>query len=93
MIEVNRTDPSESNYALVIISVENIESGRISELNTRISDAMKWAINWYNDSIIVAYNSDLGTKAWIYNDLDFTETEPNEDLIQFGYALKRNKYQ
>ncbi len=89
---VNRTDDSNPNFAKVILTVDEKSSGRTTELVTRIGDAMKWAIGWFDNNIIVAQSSDIGTRSWRFANGNFEELSVTPEMHAFAKQLRIEKY-
>ena len=89
---VNRTDKSEPNFAKVVLTVEDRVNGRTTKLVTGIGDAMKWAIGWYDNNVIVAQSSDIGTRSWKFVNGNFEELNVTTEMHEFAEQLRREKY-
>lgn len=89
---VNRTNTNSSNYGLVVLEVYDLEDSSHLTLNTRIGDIMKWSVGWYNDSIIVAQSSDIGTSAWLVGRDGLKSEYPSNEMELFAQWLKTEKY-
>lgn len=89
---VNRTDNSKPNFARVVLTVNDKTNGRTTELVTGIGDAMKWAIGWYDNNIIVAQSSDIGTRCWKFTNEHFEELSVTSAMQEFAEQLRIEKY-
>lgn len=89
---VNRTNTSKPNFARVVLTVEDKISGQSTELVTEIGDAMKWAIGWYKNNIIVAQSSDIGTRSWRFENGKFNELTVTPEMHEFAEKLRISKY-
>ena len=59
-----------------------------SVLETKIGDAMKWAVDWYDENIIVAQSSDIGTRSWRFENGKFEELSVTPDMQIFAEQLR-----
>jgi|GEM_PF-1418904 len=89
---VNRTDTAKPNFARVVLTVEDKKTGKSTELVTQIGDAMKWAIGWYDNNIIVAQSSDIGTRSWRFENGNFDELTVTPEMHEFAEQLRIEKY-
>ena len=89
---VNRSDNSKDDYADVIISLYSADEELISKVNTNAGDANSWAVGWENEKDIVILNSsDIGFRAWKFENNQFIEIELTADLIKQAEAIKQEK--
>jgi len=90
---VNRTNNSKPNFAKVVLTVNDRTSEQSAELVTEIGDVMKWAIDWYDNNIIIAQSSDIGTRSWRYLNGNFKELTVTPEMHKFAEQLRIEKYQ
>lgn len=89
---VNRTDNTKPNYAKVVLTVFDKTNNQTSILETGIGDAMKWAVDWYNENTIVAQSSDIGTRSWRFEKGRFEELSVTPEMQIFAEQLRIKKY-
>lgn len=89
---VNRTDSKKQDYFKVMLIVNDKTTGETIEQLTGIGHAMKWAIGWYSQNVIVAQSSDIGTRSWEYLDGELVPLEVTDEMHQFAGELRAKKY-
>ncbi len=89
---VNITDSKKQNYFKVVLIINDKAHGETIEQLTGIGHAMKWAIGWYRQNVIVAQSSDIGTRSWEYLDGELRPLEVTDDMHRFAEELRIKKY-
>lgn len=92
---VNQSKNDLTKYHCVAFDITDSTGARLHHVQSGASDRMKWAIGWFNDSTVILYSSDIGTRAWKLNDDKSSDEVPYPlppELIAFGDRLKSEKY-
>ena len=90
---VNRTNEIADDYAYVIIHLYDKNNKKIAQVNSRASDASKWAIGWAkSEDTIVMQSSDIGNQAWIIVNNKIAGIRITDELDKRAEYLKAIKY-
>jgi hypothetical protein len=93
---INQSKADPTKYLCVALDIADSSGKPMHHVQSGASDRMKWAIGWFDDSTVVLYSSDIGTRAWeLRNDKGIHELDQPlpPDLAKFGDQLKADKYE
>ena len=93
-VTVSRSDKNAKKYADVIIHIFDQYNKKMTEINTGAGDENKWAIGWTKSGdTIVLQSSDIGNKAWVFQNGSLTEIKMTDKLNERAEILKSEKYE
>jgi hypothetical protein len=85
--------PSLHRGIIVKLTIRRVPDRAIDgEIDTRSTDAMKWAVAWHDDTTIAFYSADIGPMAWRRESEGWLEIPISDELRQTANRAYTDKY-
>jgi len=90
---INTDESDKAKYLCVKLHLLDAQGKELSQLQSNVSQTMKWAIGWMGkDDIVIFYSSDLGTYAYKIENNTLKKMKTTDVIIKRGEQLKKLKY-
>jgi len=73
---INFDKGDKDKYLLVHLKIQNTTSeDPLFQVQTRVSNRMRWSVDWIDNNTVILNSSDIGTYCWKENNDSWKETQ------------------